>query len=403
VSEARVASYLDTWVHRALTLQRDLDDGSPFLEQQLVHTHNSFNASSYSPTLTNQDPNQVYSLTDQLRMDVRAIEIDLHWMPSPYGTAATGGYWVTLCHGNSQDQLGSERTIHVGCSADRPMQDGLDEVATWLRANPNEVVLLYLENQMNNDPVAHAVAGQLIEEHLGALVAPTPVGHDCAPMPVATSRAAIRAAGHQVLIVGNCEAGAGSAWGRYVHERGPAWDEHGDPDGYGAAQCTQDRAAHEAGRFRRYFEDSTWIAAVAGSNPVTSSLGGTSRITPEATTAMVRCGANIIGLDQLTPDDPRLAALVWSWAKDEPSITGGCTYQGADGRFRSSGCDTARRAACVDAAGGWHISTAAVPAAGAAQACAASGLTYAVPANGYRNQLLVEAKPPGVTQVWLAI
>jgi hypothetical protein len=400
VSEARMASYLDSWVHRALTLQRDLDDASPFLEQQLIHTHNSFNSSVYSPTLTNQDPNQVYSLTDQLRMDVRAIEIDLHWMPSPYGTPETGGYWVTLCHGNSQDQLGSERTIHIGCTADRPMQDGLDEVAAWLDDNPTEVVLLYIENQMNSDPAAHALAGQLIEEHLGLLVAPTPEGQDCAPMPVSTSRADILAAGHQVLIVGNCDAGAGTAWGRYVHERGPAWDEHGDPDGYGDSQCAQDRAARQAGKFRRYFEDSTWVAATAGSNPITSSLGGTSTITPEATALMVRCGANIIGLDQLTPDDPRLAALVWSWAVDEPA-SGGCAYQGADGRFRSDGCDRQRHAACVDGIGAWHVSTAAGPAASAADACAADGFRFAVPANGLRNQMLLEAKAPDVTEVWL--
>ena len=84
VSEAQMKTYESSWVHRALSLQRGLDEGAPLAEEQLPHTHNSFNASSYSlgstsyyPTLTNQDPNQVYSLTDQLRMDVRAIEIDV--------------------------------------------------------------------------------------------------------------------------------------------------------------------------------------------------------------------------------------------------------------------------------------------------------------------------------------
>src|SRR4029079_1460280 len=111
VSEAKVAAYERSWVHRALTLQRGLDQGVPLWKEQFVHTHNSFNASSYAvptdgslpsyyPSLTNQDPNQVYSMTDQLRMDVRALEIDLHWVPSPYGSRATNGYWVTMCHGD---------------------------------------------------------------------------------------------------------------------------------------------------------------------------------------------------------------------------------------------------------------------------------------------------------------
>src|SRR5205823_9218012 len=95
VSEARMQAYESSWVHRALSLQRGLDEGAPLAEEQLPHTHNSFNASSYRlptdgsapsyyPTLTNQDPNQAYSVTDQLRMDIRAIEVDVHWVPSPY-------------------------------------------------------------------------------------------------------------------------------------------------------------------------------------------------------------------------------------------------------------------------------------------------------------------------------
>src|SRR3954453_323903 len=166
VSEAKVAEYEKSWVHRALTLQRGLDEAAPFWEEQLPHTHNSFNASSYSiptdgaapsyyATLTNQDPNQVYSITDQLRMDVRAIEIDLHWVPSPYGSVATHGYWPTMCHGDGEDPTGKGVYAHVGCTDDRPMQDGLAEVKRWLVAHPHEVVLVYLENQLfNGGPVA---------------------------------------------------------------------------------------------------------------------------------------------------------------------------------------------------------------------------------------------------------
>src|SRR5947209_6342496 len=108
ISEARIKVYEQSWTHRALSLQRGLDESVPLAQEQMPHTHNSFNASSYTlgstsyyPTLTNQDPNQVYSITDQLRMDVRAIEIDLHWWPSPFGSPDTGGKWVTMCHGNS--------------------------------------------------------------------------------------------------------------------------------------------------------------------------------------------------------------------------------------------------------------------------------------------------------------
>src|SRR5438270_2123243 len=174
ISEAQLQAYESGWEHRALSLQRGLDANAPLAEEQLPHTHNSFNASSYTlgstsyyPTLTNQDPNQVYSLTDQLRMDIRALEIDVHWWPSPFGNAGTGGRWVTMCHGDSGQTGGA---VHIGCTWDRPFQDGLQELAAWLHANPDAFIVLYLENQLNGDPQAHDIAAQLIEENLGDLV-----------------------------------------------------------------------------------------------------------------------------------------------------------------------------------------------------------------------------------------
>ena len=47
VSEARVAAYESSWVHRALSLQRGLDAAAPLFEEQLPHTHNTFNSSAY--------------------------------------------------------------------------------------------------------------------------------------------------------------------------------------------------------------------------------------------------------------------------------------------------------------------------------------------------------------------
>jgi hypothetical protein len=114
---------------------------------------------------------------------------------------------------------------------------------------------------------------------------------------------------------------------------------------------------------------------------------------------MVRCGANIIGFDQLVPEDPRLADLVWSWAPTEPS-SGGCAYQGSDGRFRPAGCGGSRHFACVDAAGMWQVTAATGPFANGANACPA-GARFSVPANGYRNQLIVEAKASGADEVWV--
>src|SRR5438270_2076169 len=403
ISEAQLQAYESGWEHRALSLQRGLDANAPLAEEQLPHTHNSFNASSYTlgstsyyPTLTNQDPNQVYSLTDQLRMDVRAIEIDVHWWPSPYGNASTGGKWVTMCHGDSSQVQG----VHVGCTWDRPFQDGLAELKAWLVAHPDQFILLYLENQLDDqngpNPQAHQIAAQLIAQGLGSLVYQPPAGQPCAPMPTGTSRAQLAQGGRQVLIVGNCGPGA---WGSWVHKRRPHWDEHGDPSIYDDAACTADKKerAADPGLFRRVFEDSTWLTAMLGD-------GRNHLSTPATVAKMVQCGVNIMGLDQLTPQDPRLPALVWSWAKDEPAVgVGDCAYQGSDGRFHAGDCGAPRQFACVDASSGWHVTAATGPQSAGAASCSAEfpGSTFGVPPNGLRNQLIVEAKGSPSTAVWL--
>jgi hypothetical protein len=404
VSSSRVDAYQRSWVHRALALQATLDDAAPLTEALLPHTHNTFNSSAYDPTLTNQDPNQPYSITDQLNMDVRAIELDVHWVPSPYGTPGTGGYWPTLCHGNTQGP------VHVGCSVDRPLQDGLAEVAGWMTAHPSEFVLLYLENQLGDSAQAHEVAGSLVESALGRFALRTPAAAPCEAMDWTQSTTAIEATGARLVIVGDCSTSVagGTGWGALVHQRGPHWDESGDPTTYSSPQCSRDLDARsKAGGnvFRRYFEDSTWVAAAAGSNPVTSSLGGTSTISPAATALMVRCGVNIIGFDQLTPEDPRLAALVWSWATNEPATGAhGCAYQGGDTHWRlDNSCGTKRPVACVSASGVWSVTSRAVPWPRAADACASSfpGSAFAAPPTGLRNAHLAAAARSA--EVWVNV
>jgi hypothetical protein len=269
-----------------------------------------------------------------------------------------------------------------------------------MTAHPTEFVLLSLENQLGDSVQAHRVAGSLVEQYLAPFALRLPTDAPCQAMDWTRSTRAIEATGARLVIVGNCapSVAGGTGWGAFVHERGPHWDESGDPTTYSGAQCARDldARANAAGTvFRRYFEDSTWVAATAGSNPVTSSLGGTSTISRDATALMVRCGANLVGFDQLTPEDPRLAALVWSWAPDQPAAgTHGCAYQGGDTRWRlDTDCGTKRVAACTSASGVWSVTTRPVRWEQAARACAASfpGSTFAAPPNGLRNAQLATA------------
>src|SRR3954451_1705612 len=195
----------------------------------------------------------------------------------------------------------------------------------------------------------------------------------------------------RVLLVGNCGPGA---WSSLVFQRGNPWDESGDPAHYNT--CSQDMSYRKSDtRFRREFEDSTFVTAATNTAPSTA-------MSPDNVAAMVRCGVNIIGMDQLRPQDGRLAALVWSWAANQPAATGACAQQARDGRFAAASCGLPRPAACQSPTGSWRITSAAVEWRNAADECAVEfpGSRFAVPMNGYRN-LMLELAHPGAGAVWL--
>ncbi len=392
VDRSLIDEHERSWAHRALRLQARLDEGEPLRAGLVPHTHNSANATAYAPRLANADPNQRYGIEDQLRMGIRGIELDLHWVPHPTGTAATGHKAVVLCHGRSETV--GPATVHLGCSVDRRFEEGLAEIRAFLdrAGNEREVVLLYLENQLDGDPRAHDLAASALESVLGDEVARPPGAEPCAPMPLEASRADLLDAGHRVLIVGNCGPGA---WGSWVHERGPGWDERGNSGGYPAFElCTTERAERNYDeRFIRVFEDSTWLSAMAGSG---------STITPSEVTAMVRCGVNMPGLDRVEPFDDRLDALVWSWARGEPApdAAGACAAWGTDARFRAEACGEERAFACRLPDGRWTVPDVRGPSGDGPTVCAAAGGRHDVPATGWDNEGL-RAAAAGAGELWL--
>lgn len=388
VDPSVLAAYERGWVHRALRLQSRLDEAEPLVNSLWPHSHNSANSTAYAPSVSTLDPNQRWSILDQLRMGIRAIELDLH--PAP------GGGGVVLCHGRQVD-LGAT-ILHLGCSADRPLSAGLDELRSFLDlpGNEREFVLLYLENQLESDPALHDEVARELDRTLGTLVARPAPDAPCAEMPLDRSRADLLAEGRRVLVVGDCGPGG---WGAWVHERGPRWNERSLGDGFAPfPECI----AVERGplayddNWIRVYEDATWLSAMVEDRfrPQTA----------EDVRAMVRCGVDMVGFDRISPTDPRLEALVWSWADGEPveDATKQCVAHGADARFRAADCEEERGYACRTAAGEWVVPTAVGPASGAEPACAAIDAAPATPPTGWENERLAAAAR-GVGELWLSI
>ncbi|MEY2420446.1 MAG: hypothetical protein QOI95_513 [Acidimicrobiaceae bacterium] len=396
-TEAAVAAQESGWLGHALELQHRLGDALPLRDAMWVGTHNSFNTvANNPPSLSNNDSNQHVSLVDQLRLGVRGIEIDIHWMPSVW---ANGANAVVVCHGRPESQL------NAGCTDERLLPAELEPIGDWLRqpAHRSDVVLVYVEDDLES-AAGFEAAANAIDDTIGDLVYKPPAGSGCPLLPLALHRADVLAAGKQVVVMSGCGPAGTAAWQSTVFDDSLR-SEEGNPDFAGYPACTTPSVATAdyGTKLVRFFEDSTFLStAVAQGDPG-------HRMTVDGVRDMVRCGVNLFGLDQVDPSDPRLEAMVWSWAANEPSTSGRgtCAFSGADGRFHVGGCKGARmQFACVDrSTGQWFVTQRSGTPHDGFRACHQEhpGSVFAVPGSGNHAQRLVEAKAAaGATNVWMA-
>lgn len=394
VTQAARDAYLQSWAHRTAQFQYALGGSLPLREAQWLGTHNSFNSLADSLTLSHADSNQQLSLTQQLDIDVRAIELDLHYIPR---MELLGGRAVTVCHGEAPS------TGDLGCTFEPLFATLLPKVAGWLNApgHHDQVILLYLEDQMMK-PAAYASTVATLDRVLrrpdgSSLIYRPDTGqraaNGCAPLPLDVSRDDVRAAGAQVVLVGSCAPG----WSADVFDWNADHVESGSTSGYRpypACDATYDAGVYSS-KMVRYFEDSTLVSTLL--NPTRPPVDPEA-LTPQKVQSMTDCGVNLFGLDQLLPEDGRIQASLWSWAPDEPRAgAGDCTLQGADGRWVAAPCADLHPAACLSA-GTWTVTTP-VAFADAPAACAATGAAFALPRAGDQNSALHAAA--GTTGAWV--
>jgi hypothetical protein len=335
-------------------------------------------------------------LVDQLDLDMRFIELDLHWYPS---LGAPGGYQPILCHGFDN---------HLGCTFEGPASKGLQEIRGWLDAHPDQVIVLYIENRLD-DPVDDVTkslpaGAAVIESTLGntsardLLFRPSQVqpGSSCdtQPIPLGVTMAQILASGKQVLMYTNSGCGQNAAWDALgFNDSNVA--EKGRPVTVAYPDCYFSRAQYESS-YTRFFDSSTLVDVLAGG-------GNAQPMTSADIHEMMKCGANAPGPNFLDPQADQLAGFSWSWSYGQPvsSPTQQCAVHSGDGRFQAEACGQFLNYAC-QAPDGWHISSGAGQFAGGALGCAGQG-AFAVPRTGYENELLKTAKAQaGVDRVWLA-
>ncbi len=311
-----------------------------------------------------------HSLVHLLRVDVRSLELDLHWFPSASG----GGMTPVVCHAQGG----------AGCSVEKPLAETLPPIAQWLRDNPGQVLLLYLENQLRGEEGSNAAAA-VIEDELGDLLyRPAGAPGECVDLPFDRTRADILAAGRQVAIVSNC--GTGAAW-RSVSF---GWSTHKEtrPRDF---SCHADfpQSAYDA-TIVRYFEDSTFLTEAASNTGATSRDDG---IDAQTAAEMTRCGVDLLGFDHLAAGGDRHDALVWSWAPGQDLAAACAAQRPEDGRWVAGACAEKRPFVCRAADGAFFVTKRArgnEPPAG----CGA-------PRTGYENERARSAAAG--RSVWIAL
>lgn len=372
------------WTQRALALQYDLASDVGLRNVPWVYTHNSFNSKAeMGTTLSDSDPNQELSLVDQLNEGVRHLEIDVHLFPSPTDPRV-GASGPVVCHATGPA---------AGCSVEKPLVVVLREVRGWMRAHPTQVVMIYLESHLDTAAGYEAGAAEVREALGGTVYSPPSRGARCDPIPLSLTRAGILKSGKQVLLIGPC--GLGSGWPGQVFDESRRLTGSSNAGLRPFPDCGPDFTRKQYDAFPiRYYEDGTQLGTVSGS-------GGDPIQAPTAR-RMIRCGVDIIGFDHLSRGDPRLSALVWSWAPGEPGRFGSCALQRPDGRFESHSCKTRLRVACRTDGGRWKVPKGFVRARAEPRLCARRRYRNAVPRTGYEGQLLAQAAArAGAGSVWV--
>ncbi|MBA3660399.1 MAG: phosphatidylinositol-specific phospholipase C domain-containing protein [Gammaproteobacteria bacterium] len=334
----------NTWVTKALKLQREIDLNTPLNQATFIGTHNSYNSQAYQiPMVRYIDPNQYLSLSGQLEQGVRSLELDAHWAPNQYLRKD-----ILLCHGQNN---------HFGCSVfDVPFVDGLKEIRQWLQSNPDEIVLLYIERHVDGHDER---LGELLENILGQYIFGSHQidelkdNDQCVALPTHITKADILKAHKQLLIVTkNCDFKKGSHVNHIVFT-GIGNINHA-PYSFIDSTITD---------FNHYPDCSK--TSLFGDDPLHTSLwriyedrtkhGGILRpqkkVSPEAMRELVQCGINWPTLDLLNFYDERLEAAIWSWAKNNPEEgKGQCAALSNEGIFNHDCTQKLDGVACLNPA-----------------------------------------------------
>ncbi len=367
--------------------------------------HQGFGSGAYT--------NHYYSITDQLNIGVRHLELDPHY----YGGAGRNA--IRLCHASSTD------LCRIPGYATRLFGYALKEIANWLRANPGEVIIVKL-NDKNLPSDKYSELYNELNTNLGSVIYKPPSTFTRWP-----TLQEIRAAGKQILFMMHDNAPpANNGWvwdaSSYVldGETAKNWPRKQDFN-----SCIASDFVWQIDRAPNKWWDVAEGRTLLNINDPILGDNYTGFLEEDDVRKAAACGVNIIGLDFLyslwsgynvsprsTPPDDRVRSSIWSWAPNDYGQNGPAALNTNSRRWISRPSNQMKRLACAPVRPygsanderGWRITTQAYAwnLAIGNSVCATEFSTpgnpfeFAFPRNAYQNRRLAEMLGPD-EEIWL--
>lgn len=337
------APAMANWSADALNHQYRLQKHEPIVHGLIVGTHNSYSSKDYNLKIAT---NQHETITEQLNAGSRILEFDM------YRTRDVEYGGIYLCHNEyrcvrSQVMLGDYVYLDTM----------LREIATWTKANPDQIIIIKIENGNMKDE-DFGVLEEGLSLQLGDIVyrpERNGVNDGCKSFPSTLTPAQMLEKGKQVLFFGftGCDAkkGAIGVTNKWIFSNTNNETDKADVMASAAQSCER----HGDDKFSLYYEGREDIF---GTGQPTSG-----KISESLITDLPKCGGTAFAFDWLIEDDNRMKTAVWSWGENQPDGIGptstnnvSCAVSHQD-RFYDDDCGLQFAFACENDLNQWKITT----------------------------------------------
>lgn len=388
---------VDQWAVDALNYQRLLQRSDQMIFYEMTSTHNSaiseangFGIEKYFIAAlgggldmdegddVGEGVCQFLTLTDQLRMGIRHLEIDIWWdrlvddlvvCHSPIPLFPVGEVTRQAEAANLTLNWDPKNMSCLGTKL--AFADVLMEVHDWMMQpkNEEEIVMLFFDTKFYLSNSSVTKANNEIRNVFGTMLWNVTDG-----TPLTHRVDELLSLGKRIIIENNREEWLYPSEGKPIVFWPTLWNNHQ----FGPNSFVQFPNCSIDGDMDWYGKE--WVRALDGT----------------FTEAATRCGVPVISGDYTNPDDMKF--YVWSWDQMEPSDKNGCTAILPNGRWATLDCNTSLPYSCLtdsdesalgfglawsvnlDVSGIWSAGAVSCPA----------GSSWSAPHNGYANSILVD-------------